>query len=707
MLRLIKILPIIFCLNAGAINYYVSSSGCDGSAGTTPATAWKTITKVNSYFSLMVPGDSILFKRGETFFGSLVISRSGTSALPMIIGAYGTGAKPIITGFTAVALWTSNGDGTYTSNLAVTPLTTMNMVSFQDTLQPMGRWPKVSGGGYLTYQSHSGSTSITSDAISSALNYVGGEIVTRKKAWIIDRARVTAQTSTTVTFAPFTDAAIWPLTDGYGFFFQNHVNACTQLGEWAYDSVSRKIKMYFGAVNPLNYSVKITNLESLVTITSKSYITFDNIQFSGSNSKTFYISTSNNLEIKNCVIEFSGIDAIWCNGNAQTDNISIHDNIIRYTNNNAIDAGEGSFWTIRNNEILNTGVNAGMGVSADKTYIAIRETEDDIIIERNRIIKTGYTGIYFSGNNNLIRKNFIDSFCLIKSDGSAIYTYAETTKTNRRVISNIVTNGVGNNYGHGWTNPYDGGALGIYTDGGARNVEIDSNSVSSCSYSGFLLQSPIGVTLKQNTSFNSIVAQIDHATDNNAISTLTETGNIWFAKQASQLVVKMRLSSNYLSSLGVLDSNFYCRPINEPQGINTNEDNGQGINRIYLGSEWRWYSLDTWKTVSSQDANTVKTPIAITDVNDIRFEYNVTQVPVTIPLPFSYIDVKGNIFNGSITLQPYTSAVLIKNGASTDQTAIVNQLNNALMRIAILEAEVNLLKTKNLKATSTTITIIQ
>ena len=54
--------------------YYVdATSGNDGNDGLSPGDAWQTITKINS--ESFLPGDEILFKRGETWSGtSLIIS---------------------------------------------------------------------------------------------------------------------------------------------------------------------------------------------------------------------------------------------------------------------------------------------------------------------------------------------------------------------------------------------------------------------------------------------------------------------------------------------------------------------------------------------------------------------------------------------------------------------------------------------------------
>ncbi len=76
---------------ASATDYYVSSSGSDSANGLSSSTPWQTISKVNSVFSSLSPGDRILFKRGDVFYGSLKLSRSGSSGSPITIGAFGTG----------------------------------------------------------------------------------------------------------------------------------------------------------------------------------------------------------------------------------------------------------------------------------------------------------------------------------------------------------------------------------------------------------------------------------------------------------------------------------------------------------------------------------------------------------------------------------------------------------------------------------------
>lgn len=78
-----------------AISYYVDSqTGIDSNNGKSPASAWKTMDKVNT--ASIVGGDSVLFMRGQVFRGTL-LPKGGTSVNSYVTyGAYGeiTLAKP-------------------------------------------------------------------------------------------------------------------------------------------------------------------------------------------------------------------------------------------------------------------------------------------------------------------------------------------------------------------------------------------------------------------------------------------------------------------------------------------------------------------------------------------------------------------------------------------------------------------------------------
>lgn len=80
-----------------ASTYFVSSlDGNDANSGRSPTQAWKTISRVNR--ARLVPGDKVLFERGDLWRETLQPFFSGASGSPITYGAYGSGPKPVISG---------------------------------------------------------------------------------------------------------------------------------------------------------------------------------------------------------------------------------------------------------------------------------------------------------------------------------------------------------------------------------------------------------------------------------------------------------------------------------------------------------------------------------------------------------------------------------------------------------------------------------
>jgi hypothetical protein len=92
---------VMWCSLAWATTYYVSSStGNDVNSGTASGAAWQTIGHVNG--QTFLPGDLILFKRGDVWNESLTPPSAGSAGSPITFDAYGSGAAPNFTGYYAV-----------------------------------------------------------------------------------------------------------------------------------------------------------------------------------------------------------------------------------------------------------------------------------------------------------------------------------------------------------------------------------------------------------------------------------------------------------------------------------------------------------------------------------------------------------------------------------------------------------------------------
>jgi len=121
-----------------ATDYYVKNGGNDLATGTTDATAWATIQKVNSF--AFKPGDRILFKRGDTWriiteSGNLNC-KSGSSSGDVFYTSYGTGANPLILGSkqeNSQSDWTSAGTNLWRNSDASFTIDVGNIVFNNET----------------------------------------------------------------------------------------------------------------------------------------------------------------------------------------------------------------------------------------------------------------------------------------------------------------------------------------------------------------------------------------------------------------------------------------------------------------------------------------------------------------------------------------------------------------------------------------------
>lgn len=74
--------------------YFVAADGDDNASGLTIASAWKTLDKVNSM--TFQPGDKILLKSGDTWYGKLSLKGSGEKGNPILLSKYGGDERPVI-----------------------------------------------------------------------------------------------------------------------------------------------------------------------------------------------------------------------------------------------------------------------------------------------------------------------------------------------------------------------------------------------------------------------------------------------------------------------------------------------------------------------------------------------------------------------------------------------------------------------------------
>lgn len=595
-MKIVSLLLLLFVSKlANANTYYFSTNSGDDSRSfdeaQNPSTPWKTLRKLNNVFSSLKPGDAVLLKRGETFYGSIDVSKSGAKGSPIVIGDYGTGDKPVITSLVKLTKWVSKGNGiweSYNGSLG----SNVSMVLINGEEQELGRFPNSNANnkGYLNFETHAGRSSITDANFSLNKNWKGAEVVIRSRRWVLDRNIIISNTRNKIVYKA---SSQYPPYDYQGYFIQNDIKTLDKFGEWYYNPSTHKLSVFFGSVRPSSYTVQAPAYNNLISSQKYSNIVFTKLAIIGANGTGVNIKFGSNITIQECDIKFSGQNGVDAKFHP---NFTIKNSTISNSNNSGIDLGySGDYATIRNNKITNTYIFAGLGRSGDGHGLGIQSNGNGSIIEYNEIRNTGYIGLNFSGNDVTIKNNLVDNFCRIKDDGAGIYSHTGSSKSysRRKVIGNIILNGLG--APEGTSNPSYYPAEGIYMDNDASNVEIRENTVANCKNNGIYIHNAYGMAIRNNTIFNNgkqlnVIEDADHS----RVRKCEFTNNIFFSKSATQYISFISASADDVKLFGNFNNNYYARPLNANLGIfSTQVKQGKRI-----GGK---LDLEDWKNKYGQD----------------------------------------------------------------------------------------------------------
>lgn len=581
--------------NIFAANYYVSQEKGDDSRSMAeaqnPATPWKSIDKVNSVFNYLKPGDAILFNKGETFFGTLHISASGTSNAPIKLGAYGSGAKPVITSFETVSAWRAIGNGVYESQSSINT-NTIEVLLINGEAHELGRYPNsdVANEGYLKIEDLVGNYLISSSELGGSPSWNNGEVVIKKNQWIIDTHQISSHNGGQIRYNGNNSA--YKAQKDYGFFIQNHINTLDSFGEWYFNPSTKKINVYFGTNTPSSLKVEVSTLDNLLI---KDYrdtnISIENINFKGANKSAIRLEGGNNIKISDSEINFSGengllslevLDLLVERSNINdTYNNALY---LRYGNDNAI---------IRDNVISNTALIAGRTQNEDAAGIGIFAYGDNILVQNNHVINSGFNGIQFNGNYTTVKNNFVDKFCQIKGDGGGIYTFGGVQYQGykgRKIQGNIVINSMGSEGGipdKGIN--YKPLAEGIFLDDHSNNIEITENTVGNIRNSGLKMSNANTIKVSNNTFFNAS-ASITLGNSNIGEDTrnITIENNQYFSKTTDQRSYAVKSYKNDLVEMADFNYNYFFRPFGDEFSIESQyEKNGQTYSAMDDLKQWK------------------------------------------------------------------------------------------------------------------------
>lgn len=703
-----------FCF---ATDYYFTSVGTEGTGSYTLASPYvdADLSEVNVKLAAAMPGDRIFLKRGDTFTGTISITKSGTAASPITIGAFGSGAKPKITSFKSITSWTSLGSNKYVSGtISTLPINTVQMLAVNNYPAVMGRYPNLDNGadGWLDYDAAT-TTSITDAAMisSATANLNHGQVVMRTARYKMDRYDITGHSGTTINFVVNTKYGAGgnspkDASKTWGYFVQDHPYLLDQDGEWYHDTAAKTIQIYSTtnlATNPSSKTVQVATLNHLLTAYLKSYVTIDNIDFFGANGNTVDIDTCTGFNITNCKIYFNGQDGIHSD---RSIGLRFDYDTIFYSMNNGFkfdQKANGSIWGYVGHLYMNnSGTFRGMGLNNAGNYIGmLTDGSTGYTLEYYRIDSSGYAGLTWKGSDALNQYGFISHHNMTLNDGGGMYlqdaSNNDAPKFNRKLHHVIIMD---NEDAHNGSDSQADNSAGLYMDDGTDNVQADNIYVAN-EWNGTWQHQTMDNSLRNSLFFNSknIAIYFQHDDHQYPMIRDTFTNNIYFATKPSLGPTNNLLTQFFWSStvadvtpadsigqIGRIDSNYYIQPLLYSGGVKNSNIIKQSIQGrtpqdsfftvVTFPVRYPQYEQHIHESPKFYNYGTVPGDDII---DSTRFLYNITSAPVTYSLNGkTYVDSKGTAYNsGFVTLQPYTAWVGI---LTSDVPVRIEPLADAFVR---------------------------
>lgn len=637
-------ISLLISLHVNATKYYMNAtSGSDGSSGTATNQAWQTWGRLMSSISSFSSGDSVLFNRGDKWYGYFY--NSVPSGLGF--GAYGTGGRPKITGLTDLTIWTETFTGSHKWETSCNSGLNLDLVLVGGTITPPGRTPNA--GSYFNVDSYTnlsgGSGTITSTGTPvGTKNWTGAEAVIWVNQYNLDRDLITGHSSNTITYSsPVNPKSIQQ--NNVKFFIQKDTSTLDAQNEWYYFPATHILRMY-STVNPSTLNVQAATIDNFFYQDFKNNIGWDHLSIYGYDSVGVSCRFANKFNITNDSITYIGADVV--DYDVDTACVFTGNYVSQVGNSGYVSRFSGGKGRVVGNVFKNIGIVRGLGLPNNQQHdaIMIENVGDSVYIDFNLIDTVGYCGIRYMGPKTVIRFNYVHSFGYIMSDGGGIYTNGEHDLSTTRLVGyNTVINGIGNrDMGY---DPTPGGMPGIYFDDQSGNAEVFNNTIDSCTRGPIFMHNTKDINIHDNTirSAVNINAAILAIHDAGVASPIALTGltvkNNYISVPSSGRIFEY---DDYLSSYsgyGFFDGNYYTQPSG---------------NAFALGGTN--YSFKTWQTSAGQDYNSTFT---VASIDSIRLEFNSMSVASSVNFgTSSYVNLKTQGYVGNVMVAPYSALLLIR-----------------------------------------------
>lgn len=654
-------LVVFIAIEAFSSNYYISKLGSDQNNGLSPDSCWKTMAAISGIN--YNPGDTIYFKCGEVFEGSVTINFSGTLLKPIVITSYGSGQKPIITGAIGFSNWVKGDIPVIkvTSEQAITSLYAGNKK------QILARYPNRD---FLLMEGKlNNGTGFYDSKLAHSNGYWDGVTVRYRGNWQAGHAKVISFTNHEIIVS---NGSLNEFNPDNGYYFDNKLEELDTCNEWYY-SCSDKLLYYYPQTPTSLETVKAVVYNNGISISPN----VSNIILKGLRIDKYdeygivLLGNNKNIHISNCTI--SNINGTGIHINEKAKECSITSCDINSICGRGIYALEPEKLFISENQIRKIGFHYGYGISGVHGMVGIalvnhetkKEKESPLTknnyIGKNIIDSIGYVGIRCDGTNNVIEKNLVYNTMLSLNDGGAIYCWATGPNyTHHNIIrNNLVFNCVGNITG---TQPGPDGnmARGIYLDNHVNNILVEGNTIVKVSHAGIYINDGSHDNLiKQNTIYNAntgICINV-YTHSNTTTSQLIEQNIICGIKPGQRLINFIDWTKPNTDNLASLNNNIY---------INLNEsflfqDDYEIENKTIKVRQI--YQFNQWQNHKQQDrASLVITRgIGSSFYTNATLFFNETNIDKEIDLTkHVYYNQNGDIVNNILTIKPFSSQILLR-----------------------------------------------
>ena len=555
--------------------------------GLSPNAPWKTVAKVNS--TLLVPGDTVLFKKGEMWREGLIVPASGTAGNPITFGAYGSGSLPVINAASPVTNWSAYSGNTYVANVGFN----ISHVFVDGDYYDMAHYPN---SGYLGIDTNpTDKTYLVDNDLNLTESQVTGALISvRPVSWTIDKRIVTTYDPATHRIS-LNSPLSWDTATGFGYFLSNKLWMLDQPKEWYYDSALGKLYIWLANNdNPNNHLIEASSIDNGIYTSRKSYITVRDFSIQKARKNGMVLTGTTNAIVENVTIASSGEHGLLVTDTA-TNNLLIQNNTFQKNTLTGIffqmnGSATAVSSTLLNNTISDTGYFGDF--KQNDVDAAIFINASGVTVRNNTISNSGYNGIHVSGKNNTLENNFINMSCLVLDDCGGIYGGRNITSepSNNKILGNIVTDSIGNYAGTPTTNSQ---AEGIYLDDYSKNYTVSNNTVTNTAH-GLFIHNGDSNTLANNTVYgardNALWIKEDTLVPTAGITTNNVvTGNILFNNPSAAANARFDGLKGYVDfgmyNNNIYSSNYHSYPISQ-RVTNTTTN----------------YALSQWQTSSGKDA---------------------------------------------------------------------------------------------------------